>query len=102
MACVTNTTSLVPDVICTSMSSSPSSSLMALMPWTRGLEYCDSAVFLTVPFRVQNNRNSLSVNSRTGARSRACVVSGVTLMRFTIGLPRVLRAACGNSCTLSQ
>lgn len=26
-------------------------------------------------------------------------VSGVTLIRFTIGLPRVFRPACGNSCT---
>jgi len=65
------------------------------------LENCDSAVFFTVPFFVQKKSDSVSVNSlvSTIARMR---VSGVTLMRFTMGLPRVLRASCGSSCTLSQ
>ncbi|MNC91232.1 hypothetical protein D3C83_74510 [compost metagenome] len=48
--------SFEPLVIWTSMSSSPPSILIALMPVERGFAYCDSAVFLTVPFFVTNNR----------------------------------------------
>ena len=74
---------------------------MALMPDARGLEYCESADFFTVPFLVQKSRNSVSENSRVTTMARIRV-SGVTLMRFTIGLPRVARPACGSSWTLSQ
>ena len=43
----------MPLVTCTSISSSPSSILMALMPLERGFAYAESAVFLTVPFLVE-------------------------------------------------
>ena len=84
--------SLLPLVTCTSISSSPSSILIALMPVVRGFEYCDSAVFFTVPCLVANSRNSSSENSRTGTIAWMRV-SGETLIRLTIGLP--LRRAAG-------
>jgi len=49
--------SLVPVVIWTSISLSPGSILIALMPLERGLAYWERAVFLTVPPRVLNNKN---------------------------------------------
>ena len=52
---VASTMSFVPVVTCTSISSSPSSILIALMPVDRGFEYCASDVFLTVPFLVQKS-----------------------------------------------
>jgi hypothetical protein len=56
---------------------------------------------LTVPSRVQKNRYWSSRNSRTATIERI-LVSGPTLIRLTIGLPRVARPACGISWTLSQ
>ncbi len=93
--------SLVPVVICTSISSSPDSILIAFTPLARTFEYWESAVFLTVPCRVTNSSEQLSVNSRTGTTAEI-FVSGVTLIRLTIGLPFACRDACGISCTLSQ
>ena len=53
---VASTISLVPCVIWTSMSSSPSSILIALIPVERGLAYSLSADFFTVPLLVQKSR----------------------------------------------
>ena len=64
---VASTMSFVPLVICTSISSSPSSILIALMPVAcAGWRTAESAVFFTVPFLVANSRNWSSRNSRTG------------------------------------
>ena len=98
---VASTMSFVPLVTCTSISSSPSSILIALIPFERGFEYCESAVFFTVPCLVAKSRNWSSRNSRTGTIA-GTFVSGVTLIRLTIGLPLAARPACGISCTLSQ
>ena len=98
---MTSTTSLVPEVIWTSTSSSPSSSLMPFTPVERTFEYSFSAVFLTVPCRVQKSRYSVSVNCFTGTIAFTSV-SGVTLIRLTIGFPFVARAPSGISWTFSQ
>jgi len=94
---VARITSFVPLVIWTSISSSPLSTLMALMPLVRGFEYSLSAVFFTVPSLVQKKRYCSSENSLTGSIALISV-SGDTLIRFTIGRPFVARPACGISC----
>jgi len=98
---VARTMSFVPLVTWTSISSSPGSILIALMPLVRGFEYCDSAVFLTVPSLVANSRNWSSGKSRTVTIADTCV-SGDTLIMFTMGFPFAARPAWGISWTLSQ
>ena len=62
--------------------------------------------FFTVPARVLKNRKRSSAGvifcrSFTGTTARTRV-SGETLIRFTIGLPRAPALDCGISYTLSQ
>src|ERR1700704_2568913 len=90
-----------PLVTCTSISSSSLSILIALIPVWRTFEYCDRALFFTVPFLVQKRRNCVSLNSRTGTIALICV-SGETLIRLTIGFPLAARPAWGTSWTFSQ
>ena len=91
-----------PLVICTSISSSPSSILIALMPVERGFEYCESARLLhRAVLACRRAGTGRRVNSRTGTIAWT-FVSGETLIRLTIGLPFAARPACGISCTLSQ
>ena len=72
-----------------------------MMPAWRGRENASSEVFFTVPCAVTMNTNWFSSNSWIGStavmRSPSCSGS-----RFTIGLPREPRLACGNWWTLSQ
>ena len=64
-----------PRVSWTSISSSPSSMEIAMIPPARGLEKAESSVFLIVPFLVTMTTDFSPVNSRTGrtaaTRSRA-------------------------------
>ena len=87
--------SLLPSVMATPTSLSPGSSATAMMPLARGRENRASEVFFTVPRLVAMNTNLLSSNSLIGSmalmRSPSC--SG---NRFTIGLPRDPRLACGS------
>ena len=66
-----------------------------MMPLVRGRENAASGVFLTVPCAVAMNTNLSSSNSLIGSTAvmRSPSSSG---SRFTIGLPREPRLACGS------
>ena len=89
-------TSLLPLVSATSIKKSSTRKSIAMMPLARGREKSDKAVFLTTPLLVANTTNSVSVYSRTvsTALTRSFSSKG---RRLTIGLPRELRLATGNS-----
>ena len=71
------------------------------MPLVRGRENAASGVFLTVPLLVAMNTKCCSSNCLTG--STALIFSPSSSgSRFTIGLPREPRPACGSSNTRSQ
>src|SRR5256885_613187 len=72
-----------------------------MIPVDRGLENAASGVFFTVPARVAMNTKCCSSYCLTG--NRALIFSPSSSgNRFTIGLPRAPRPACGSSYTLSQ
>jgi len=87
--------------LATPTSLSPSSSATAMMPLARGRENKASEVFFTVPKLVAMNTNLPSSNSLMESialmRSPSC-----RGRRFTMGLPREPRLACGNWYTFSQ
>ena len=67
-----------------------------MMPLARGRENAASGVFLTVPARVAMNTKCCSSYCLTG--SSALIFSPSSSgSRFTIGLPRAPRPACGSS-----
>ncbi len=88
-------TSWLPSVIATPTSLSPGSRPTAMMPAARGRENAASGVFLTVPAAVAMNTKRSSSYSRIGSTAvmRSPSSSG---SRFTIGLPREPRPACGS------
>ncbi len=87
--------SLVPSVIATPTSLSPGSSATAMMPLARGRENSASEVFFTVPRLVAMKTNLPSSNSLIDSMAlmRSPSWSG---SRFTMGLPRDPRLACGS------
>src|SRR5882672_129098 len=94
-------TSCLPSVIAAPMRWSPSSSSTAMIPFSRGLENCESGVFFTVPSEVARNTKCLSSYSLTG--STALIFSpSESGKRFTMGLPRLARVPCGTLYTFSQ
>ena len=87
---------MLPSVRATEIKRSPSSSLTAMMPPLRTLEYSTSGVFLTTPFRVAMNRKVSSLNSLTG-RMVVIFSSIATLTRLTTAFPLVVRLPSGIS-----
>ena len=70
-----------------------------MMPVARGRENADSGVFFTVPWLVAMNTKCCSSNCLMG--STALIFSPSSSgSRFTIGLPRAPRPACGSSIDL--
>ncbi len=90
----TSMISRLPSVIATLTSRSSLRRSMAMMPLDLGRENRFSAVFLTVPPLVAMKTNASSSKSRIGSTAliRSPSSSG---RRFTIGLPREPRLACG-------
>ena len=93
--------SLVPSVIMTLTSSSPSSIPSAMMPAVRTLLKAVRSVFFTTPRLVTKNTNLFSSNSRV-TRTCASFSSWAICTRLMMALPRAVRLAAGISWTLSQ
>ncbi len=95
-SCVPRKTCRVPSVICAESSSSPSSSLIAMMPFSRGFPYAESTVFLMRPRFVANSRYRSSGNVRVVAIAAMRSPSS-RARRFTSALPRVAGPPEGTS-----
>ena len=81
--------------------SSPSSTVSAMIPFERGCENAERDVFLMTPFFVARTTKLPSANSRTAsiAHTRSCAPIWI---RLTTALPRPAELTSGISWTLSQ
>ena len=93
--------SLWPSDSCTSITASPSSMPMAMMPPARGFENAESSVFLIVPLRVPITTKRLSSNSCTASMAASFSPDSICT-RLAIDLPLPSAPTSGISWTFSQ
>src|SRR6266498_1153661 len=91
---------VAPSVSSTVISSSPSLTPIAMMPFCRMLPNSESSVFLITPLRVTITAYWPSANSRTGITPAIFSLDG-RLIRLTMALPLPAAVASGISWTFS-
>ena len=100
-ASLTSMTSASPSVSATPIKWSPRASFTAMMPDGRGREKSESLHFLTMPAAVAMTTYFPAPKFLTGKTVVTCSPSP-SGSRFTSGLPRACRPACGSLNTRSQ